>query len=164
MHCDYDNANQTKTSSIFTRSKFHKHNLLSHWWWKFAQAQNCSNCKQLTEREWSITGLKNLRSKWARHIWTSSKTASTNEEWIFHHDLKHWQLAQPLMKNLTFHHTKQIFSRLQNSYKTGRCWKAIVGCKDEMCSHKVLTNCTGLKAVFPWKPVIRQSFKEIRLK
>ena len=31
----------------------------------------------------------------------------------------------------------------------GRCPKAIVCCKAEMCSHEVLTNCTGLEAIFP---------------
>ena len=56
--------------------------------------------------------------------WTSTKTASTNEEWIFHHNLKHWQLVQPLMKDLIFHHTKQIFSRIQNSLKN---WQVLEG-------------------------------------
>jgi len=94
VHCDYDNANQTKTSSINTRSKFHKHNLLSHWWWKFAQAQNCSNCKQLTEREWSITWGEICNPN-GQDKSTSTKIPEANEEWIFHHDQSTDNLQKP---------------------------------------------------------------------
>ena len=98
MHCDYDNANQTKTSSINTRSKFHKHNLLSHWWWKFAQAQNCSNCKQLTEREWSITWGGNMQSEWARQI-NEHKNSRSKRGVNFPSRSKHWQFAETQNSN-----------------------------------------------------------------
>jgi len=89
--------NQTKTSSIHTRSKFHKHNLLSHWWWKFAQAQNCSNCKQLTESEWSITWGEICNPN-GQDKSTSTKIPEANEEWIFHRS-KHWQFAETQNSN-----------------------------------------------------------------
>ena len=141
---------QKQTCSIYNRSKFRKR-------WK---------------KIWNPTKQENLNRQ------KNSESASTNEEWIFHPDLKNWQFKQYqnsnnlnelrecfksfrqinipkstiMNNNRIFHHIWLTFGRILNSWNNR---KAIVCCKAKMCLNEILTNCMGF---FPWKATITESF------
>ena len=132
---------QKQTCSIYNRSKFRKHNLQSQRWKKI----------------WNPTKQENLNKQ------KNSKSASTNEEWIFHpiktarECFKSFrQINIPkstiMNNNRIFHHIWLTFGRILNSWNNR---KAIVCCKAKMCLNEIIKNCTGF---FRWKATITESF------
>ena len=119
----------------WTSTKFQK--LLQPTMSEFSITINCTSPKfqqlEWTGRECFITA--------SRRIWTINKKKICHQINI--------PKSALMNKDRTFHHIWVIFHHI--------C------CKSEMCSHKILTKCTGLVAVFPWK-LTRQSFRQTRLK